>query len=535
MASVPHAAAGVWLGDVDVLVGVVHAGADTPAARSVDLAAVDAPSRADLLAGRSVLLAGPAAAAVGIGTDASDRGTLHLVPLVWGDRFRGLIGVSAPGALPHDLQATIRRLAADMALCMERVYSERRFRLLAEASRDGNYLLQVRPVGAFQYVNPAVEQLLGVPAEELYADARLSEELVHPDDREILHVMRGRDGMLELPVQVRVRGAEGGWRWVEIVEAPVADDARVQVVQGIVRDVTRQRQQELALRTALAQQRRAAESLRRVDDMKSAFLQAVSHELRTPLTAVLGGARTLQDREADLAPGEGGALLDMVVRNAARLERLLGDLLDVDRLSRGIVAPEREAVDVRVLAHRVVDTFESGREQVRVVAGEPVVALVDGPKVERIVDNLVRNALRHTPPGTSVTVDALPLDDGGVRLVVEDQGPGIPDEIKQTLFEPFVQGMAASRAASPGTGIGLALVQRLAELHGGRVAVEDVPPTGARFVVDLPAEAPEDQTPPDEEEDAPAALAPLGFGLVGQDPRGVVRASGRDRPSEPAG
>ncbi len=482
---------GFWRGDAEMLVCATCAGAVPDGfPRRTNLTDLPPAAREQLLGGATVLLAGPDAGALGA-PESDPVPALHLVPVVWGGAFRGMLAVAAPGGLHHDLQATVRRMATDVALCSERIYSERRFRLLAEASRDGSYLLQLRPVVEFQYVNPAVEQLFGMAAEGLYADASLWEELIHPDDRGILHVMRGRNDVLDLPVQLRARGADGGWRWIEVVEAPVAGDGRVQVVQGIVRDVTRQREQELALRAALAQQRRAAESLRHVDEMKSAFLQAVSHELRTPLTAVVGGARTLEERSDELEEGEGRALLGMVVRNAGRLQRLLSDLLDVDRLSRGIVVPQRALVDVTALALHVVETFEDNADAVTVTGGETQ-AYLDGPKIERIVDNLVRNALRHTPAGTAVTVNVEPLGRLGARLVVEDHGPGIPDAIKPTIFEPFVQGTAASRAPSPGTGIGLALVHRIAEMHGGHVLVEDRPGGGARFVVDLPGTSPQE-------------------------------------------
>ena len=111
----------------------------------------------------------------------------------------------------------------------------------------------------------------------------------------------------------------------------------------------------------------------------------------------------------------------------------------------------------------------------------------DGPKLERVVENLVMNAIRHTPADATIWVRCEPTPEGG-RLVVEDDGPGIADGLKRTLFEPFFQGPDSGRRANPGTGIGLSLVARLTELHGGVARIEDRDGGGARFVVDLPAD-----------------------------------------------
>jgi len=125
------------------------------------------------------------------------------------------------------------------------------------------------------------------------------------------------------------------------------------------------------------------------------------------------------------------------------------------------------------------------------VEAEEVVLAVDTAKVERIVENLVVNTARHTPAGSGIWV-RVRAQDGGVLIAVEDQGEGVPEELKEAIFEPFRQGPHRSRH-SPGVGIGLSLVARFAELHGGRAWVEDRPGGGASFQVFLPG--PEDPHP----------------------------------------
>jgi K+-sensing histidine kinase KdpD len=240
----------------------------------------------------------------------------------------------------------------------------------------------------------------------------------------------------------------------------------------------------LELERALATEREAAERLRELDELRSAFLTAVSHELRTPLTSVLGGALTLERQGAGLSDEDRDGLVHGVVANARRLDRLLGDLLDIDRLVKGIAEPVRTPTDIGVLITRAVAQSEIPGDHPIHVQADPGMIDIDAPKVERIVQNLVVNAGRHTPPGTPIWVRTC-HEEGGVLIVVEDAGQGVPEELRRTIFEPFQQGEHRVQHA-PGVGIGLSLVSRFAQLHGGRAWVEERPGGGASFRVFLP-------------------------------------------------
>jgi PAS domain S-box-containing protein len=262
-------------------------------------------------------------------------------------------------------------------------------------------------------------------------------------------------------------------------------DGKITGCIGLTMDVTEQKRAEDVLREAYEREREAAEHLRTLDRMKNSFLEAVSHELRTPLAVVLGTALTLE--RPDLAPHnpQAAKLLERLVVNAQRLESLLLDLLDLDRLTRGIVEPHCRPTDVAALVRRVVESADLDGRAVE-VRTEPAEASVDAAKVERIVENLVTNAARHTPSGSPMWVRVQPHADG-VEIAVEDAGPGIPDELKHAVFDPFSRGPVID--AAPGTGIGLSLVARFAELHGGRAWVEDRPGGGSSFHVFLPHES----------------------------------------------
>jgi PAS domain S-box-containing protein len=268
----------------------------------------------------------------------------------------------------------------------------------------------------------------------------------------------------------------------------------------VARDVTERRQVEERLcaalnhervatdrlAVALERERAAAEHLRALDEQKSAFLQAVSHDLRTPLASVLGISLTLQRSRGRLPEAETGDLLGRLAVNARRLDRILTGLLDLDKLDRGIVELRRERVDLAGLVAEVVS--EAGEEllDAHPVSLEllPVQVLADAAKVERIVENLLANAARHTDPGTPIWV-RVSHGDRGALLCVDDAGPGVPADQRESIFRPFQRGPGVGSYA-PGSGVGLALVAQFASLHDGRAWVEDRAGGGASFRVLLP-------------------------------------------------
>lgn len=257
-------------------------------------------------------------------------------------------------------------------------------------------------------------------------------------------------------------------------------DADIALTRGII-DIT-----SLALNNAGRFERleESRDQLRALDDMKTMFLEAVSHDLRTPLSSVLGIALTLTESQVDLSTEDSRDLLKRLAANARKLERLLADLLDLDRLTRGIASPNRRPTDLAELAEKVVQAEETLVSRRVIMELEPVTISVDGPKVERILDNLLVNSVRHTPDGATVWVRVAP-EDGGAMIAVEDDGPGIPRDSRESVFEAFRQGPEPNRH-SPGVGIGLSLVRRFAELHEGRAWVQEREGGGASFRVYLP-------------------------------------------------
>jgi PAS domain S-box-containing protein len=368
-----------------------------------------------------------------------------------------------------------------------------RYRALSERIPAVLYSEVHTPGGSVIYHSPQNQGLLGYTAEEAMQPG-FWKTLVHPEDRDWVLAEDERCERTGQPwhVEYRVLAKDGRVVWLRDHAVLVrGQDGEPDYWQGYYIDITEQKQAEAALRQALEREhralereRQAARQLRALDELKNTFLDAVSHELRTPLATVIGIALTLQRAGSNLVPEDAADLVDRLVANAGKLDRLLADLLDLDRLSKGILAPRRSRTDLAALVGRIAHEWRqrSGR-QLELVA-EPVVAWVDAAKVERVVENLLANADRHTTPDTPVWVKVARRSEG-VLLVVEDAGGGVPRELRATLFEPFRRGPGASPHA-PGVGIGLSLVARFAELHGGRAWVQDRPGGGASFQVLLP-------------------------------------------------
>jgi PAS domain S-box-containing protein len=283
---------------------------------------------------------------------------------------------------------------------------------------------------------------------------------IHPNDREQVRMVVESAIRDRTPFEMTHRVVrDDGERWVvgrgRVVTK--ADGEPVRMV-GTAQDVT---------------ERRTAEMLR------DSILATVSHELRTPLTSILGFALTLRERGGTFDEATRLQLTEHIVRESARLERLLSDLLDVDRLRHGLIRAVRQPTDVAQLVARVA----SAADRPIGIHADPIVADVDAAKLERVLENLVANAIKHTPPETEIVAGAR-ADDGDLVLYVDDRGDGVDDVHKEKIFDLFVRGGSSS---ANGTGVGLALVAQFARLHDGVAWVEDRDGGGASFRVRLPA------------------------------------------------
>jgi signal transduction histidine kinase len=215
------------------------------------------------------------------------------------------------------------------------------------------------------------------------------------------------------------------------------------------------------------------------------FLMSVSHELRTPLTAIRGHVAALREGVLDEEAARQRSL-EVIAEEASRLERLVGDVLDLAKLDARRFALLREEVDMRALCERAYTTFaeEARARGIRydLELGEGAVLITDGDRVLQIVTNLIANALHWTPEGGRVDL-GLGREDGEVAVAVTDTGPGIPPQEEERIFRPFWSGDGG------GTGLGLTIARELALALGGRLELHSEPGQGSRFVLVLPVES----------------------------------------------
>jgi signal transduction histidine kinase len=229
-----------------------------------------------------------------------------------------------------------------------------------------------------------------------------------------------------------------------------------------------------------------AHRLGEVEEMERNFLMSVSHELRTPLTAIRGHVSALLDEGVVVDPESRQQSLETVEAEAQRLERLVGDILDLAKLDTHRFTVLTEEVDMAQLLDQAFERYreEAQRRSIdyrQEVRDRPVI-ISDGDRVLQVVGNLLSNAFKATPDGGSISLE-LARQNGTVHVSVEDNGPGIPQEARERLFRPFVSGNAG------GTGLGLAIAKEISTALGGRIILQSEVGKGSRFELVLPAQS----------------------------------------------
>jgi PAS domain S-box-containing protein len=338
-----------------------------------------------------------------------------------------------------------------------------------------SYIEDYRIGGSWIHHSPQVKSCLGYAPEECFAP-NFWKACLHPDDRDRVLAEDERCERTLEPWRSTYRVITRDERtiWVRDEAEIVYDDAgEPRCWHGMSFNITEQTMAQLE----------ATRRLAALDELKNTLLTAVSHELRTPLAAVLGASITLERAGGRLSEEATADLLRGLSASARKLDRLLTNLLDLEQLGWGTIPLNRQPVDIAPLLHRVAARWRSDTLWPQVCAPSTTVWL-DPDKVERIVEELLANTAKHTPQGTPIWVRA-DRQGTGLRLAVEDAGPGVPNQLRTSVFDHFRHGDTAPTYA-PGLGIGLSLVLRLAELHGGTAWVEDRPGGGSSFQVTLP-------------------------------------------------
>ena len=233
-----------------------------------------------------------------------------------------------------------------------------------------------------------------------------------------------------------------------------------------------------------------AEVFRRADDLKTELLHAVSHELRTPLASILASAGSLRQRDVEWTERERDEFAGAIQDEAVRLDRVVGNLLDLSRIENGTLVPHKAWHDVGALVEDVAGRMRP------VTAGHPVrldlpedlpPIELDYVEIQQVLSNLVENAAKFSPAGSEIGI-SVARDDGDVRFAIRDHGPGIAAGESERIFEPFVR-LARAGQGPRGVGLGLAIAKRLVEAHAGTIWIDRAVTDGTRIVFTLPVRA----------------------------------------------
>ncbi len=236
--------------------------------------------------------------------------------------------------------------------------------------------------------------------------------------------------------------------------------------------------------------RRTADELRRLSALRADFVSLVSHELRSPMAAVIGAARTLQTRWRELRADQRESFLALIGDETNRLAELIADVLDTSRIEAGTFTFRFEDVDLADVVRGVVAAAEIGQDEVRLdlgLSGSLPTIRGDRERLRQVVQNLVDNAVKYSSAEGEVRARAS-VEDGSVRLAISDDGPGIPPEDQELIFEKFGRSSSGG-SAKPGTGLGLFIARSIAEAHGGTLEVESASGCGATFTLALPLDS----------------------------------------------
>ncbi len=369
--------------------------------------------------------------------------------------------------------------------------SEATYRALFENSNDGIFIIS--STGEDLSANRQALTMLGYTLEEylsLPRNAVATPEQVLDAEARFAAVMRGE----YVPLYERTLiGKNGKSVDVEINLSPVRDPSgNIIMVQSVVRDISERKKAEEALRESRDKLSAANAALEKASRLKDEFLASMSHELRTPLTGILGLSEALQLQTYGTLTEKQLKALRNIETSGRHLLDLINDILDLSKIEAGKLDMQFEPCQAAELCQASLHLVKGMAHQKRQNIGfniDPAAITIraDARRLKQMLVNLLSNAVKFTPEGGKLGLEVIASEaEASVTFTVWDKGIGIKQEEMGKLFKPFVQLDSSLARQYSGTGLGLSLVQRMAELHGGSIKVESAPGEGSRFSIILP-------------------------------------------------
>jgi PAS domain S-box-containing protein len=421
---------------------------------------------------RVVLLAGSALVCPAVlAVDVLTGNVVDTTPLVIGGAVFSLLVIAGFAAL-------LRRATALQARTGE-------IASLVDATEDA--VIGTTPAGIITSWNRGAELIYGWKAAETVG--RPLAMIVPPATRDVVGRSMRQLAMGTTAIRHQASGLhrDGHEIDVDLNVCPVFVAGRLVAVSTVARDISSAVKAEAEREQLLGELAEQNEQLREFDRLKDEFVASVSHELRTPLTSIRGFLELM--REDDVLEKERDEMLEIVDRNAGRLLGLVNDLLFAAQVAAGkSISLASEDLDLATIiieaAAAAAPSAESGRVTLTVDT-QPAPLHCDAMRIGQVVDNLISNAIKFTPPGGTVHVTLSP-GDNEVVLTVSDTGIGIADDEQADLFSQFYRAKAATKGAIPGTGLGLSIAKSIVDAHGGTITFESAAGVGSSFVVALP-------------------------------------------------
>lgn len=413
------------------------------------------------------------------------------VPLVLLQRVIGILALTwtHPVELSTIELSTIELTGAHVALAVDRIRHAER--TTESSARDrailyslGEGLVTSNSAGHVVNWNRTMELMTG--RSEEWARGKSAFEAVHlaradatelpRSENPFVAALRDRERVTS-PGDGLLLEREGEWLPVVVTVSPITEGSKLYGAVAVLRDIRRERE---------------------LDELRDSLISTVSHELRTPLTMVQGFAELLSDEK--LSVDDQRLAVTQIAVASQRLGELIDDVLSAAAIESGRLELFSEIVSVRETAERAKHSFPPGdAERVAVEVDPEIILSADPDRLEQILTNLMGNALKYSPRGGPVIVRAS-RDDGNVSITVADQGIGISLEEQASLFSKFYRAHNDEVRHIPGTGLGLYICDRLAELHGGAIDVDSEKGVGTTFTVSMPVDG-----PPTERESAPSS------------------------------